>query len=298
MPKISVLMPAFNSEKFIEKAVLSTLNALPPDSELVVGNDGSTDSTLSILYEVRDKRLRIVENKSNLGLTATLNHLIEKTSSKFIARMDSDDICMPHRFFIQDQAIEDSDVVFSRQRYVNIVGKNISIEKGPGLRKESLPLNLLLGNCLAHPTMFAKRTVIENVEGYSNCVAEDYELWLRLISTGAKFRKLWEPTVKQRLHSDQITSNANWDDNALDSRLLESYSVAYEQILSTTFRYSEQAPNNVKIPFAAQDQVGLEEFRISFDSSIRKLSFWDKSWLSLRLSKQRKLQKTIIQQNR
>ena len=94
-------MSVYNGEKWLNEAVDSILNQTFKDFEFIVINDGSNDQTYTILNSYNDKRLRIINHKSNRGLTARLNEGLDKSKGKYIARMDADDISLPERFKIQ-----------------------------------------------------------------------------------------------------------------------------------------------------------------------------------------------------
>src|SRR5688500_15226048 len=102
-PAISVVMSAYNSDKYIAKAIESILNQTFKDFEFIIINDGSKDESLKIIkrYGKKDKRIVLIDNKKNLGLIKSLNKGLKIAKGKYIARMDSDDIAMPQRFKIQ-----------------------------------------------------------------------------------------------------------------------------------------------------------------------------------------------------
>ena len=91
---ISVIMSSYNSEETIEKSILSILNQDYKNIEFLIVDDCSTDSSLSIMKRLRedDKRIKIIENKKNIGLTKSLNKLLKISNGKYIARQDSDDV--------------------------------------------------------------------------------------------------------------------------------------------------------------------------------------------------------------
>ncbi len=98
MPKISVVLPVYNSEKYIAEAVQSILDQTFTDFELLIINDASTDGTLQILESFKDDRLKIINNPTNLKVVKSLNKGLELAQGEFIARMDADDIAYPQRF--------------------------------------------------------------------------------------------------------------------------------------------------------------------------------------------------------
>src|ERR1700761_448098 len=99
-PHISVLMPAYNAEKYIGTAINSLLKQTFSSFELVIINDGSTDNTINIINAFNDKRIKLVDQQ-NKGIAAALNHGLKIARAPYIARFDADDICMPERLEVQ-----------------------------------------------------------------------------------------------------------------------------------------------------------------------------------------------------
>ena len=98
MPKISVIMPAYNAERYIREAIDSILRQTWSDFELIIIDDGSTDSTAAIIAGYTDNRIRFCPNAQNMGVAATLNRGLELACGAYVARMDADDISLPERF--------------------------------------------------------------------------------------------------------------------------------------------------------------------------------------------------------
>ena len=97
MPRVSVILPAYNAEAYLKEAIDSILNQTFPDFQLIVINDCSTDGTEEIIRQYADPRLVPVKNEKNLGIAATLNRGLSLAQGDYIARMDADDISLPHR---------------------------------------------------------------------------------------------------------------------------------------------------------------------------------------------------------
>ena len=102
MPEISVVMPVYNCEQYVGKAVESILKQSFKDFELIVIDDGSTDNTLDAILEVvkSDRRLRLIQT-DNRGIVDSLNTGVSIANGNFIARMDGDDISRSNRFQVQ-----------------------------------------------------------------------------------------------------------------------------------------------------------------------------------------------------
>src|SRR5438270_280343 len=99
IPKISVIMPAYNAQKYISQAIESILNQTFKDFELIIIDDASQDNTAKIIgdFARKDNRIIYLRNKENLKLSKALNLGIKKAQGKYIARMDADDISLPDR---------------------------------------------------------------------------------------------------------------------------------------------------------------------------------------------------------
>lgn len=209
MPELSVIMPARNAEATIRGAVTSTLRAMPRDAELVVLNDGSTDTTRDILDALSsDARLKIIDANEGRGVAVALNILLEKTDSRMVARMDADDFSLPWRFTATMPALNRADVVFST--IVERSGKKLKPGAPLRIPAATFPLHLLMTNPVSHPTMLAKRETIDAVGGYRKVPSEDYDLWMRCAIHGAKLERISLWSLVYLLHPGQITASKAW----------------------------------------------------------------------------------------
>ena len=96
-PEVSVIIPAYNSEKYLFQAIASALNQTYDNLEVIVVDDASTDQTVRIARSFRDKRLKILENKQNLGVSGARNRALQAARGNWIALLDSDDWYAPQR---------------------------------------------------------------------------------------------------------------------------------------------------------------------------------------------------------
>ena len=97
MPKVSVLLPVYNAEKYLQEAIDSILRQTFTDFELLLINDGSTDGSEEVIRQYHDDRIVYIKNDGNKGLIYTLNRGIEAAKGTYIARMDADDVSLPER---------------------------------------------------------------------------------------------------------------------------------------------------------------------------------------------------------
>ena len=213
-PQISVIMAVYNGEKFLEEAIGSILKQTFSNFEFIIIDDGSEDTSLKIIKNFKDKRISILENNKNIGLSASLNKGIKLSKGKYIARMDADDISLPERLEKQYNFME-------RNPNIGIVGTGYHLinESGERMGTYIYPDNpvtihwkLLTGPVFPHPTvMMRKKVLIENNLSYNEeyFVTQDYELWCRIIqfTEGSNFP---EALIQYR-HHDQSKSKAESD---------------------------------------------------------------------------------------
>lgn len=194
MEKISVLIPTYNVEHYIEEAVTSILNQTYRNIEVIVVDDCSTDNTFKILEKMSkdDKRLKVYRNSENKKISYTLNKALKFSTGTYIARMDGDDICIPDKLERQmNYLIENDDI--------DLVGvSTISIdEDGKEIGRttlasdfEVLKIISKFSTPISH-IWLTKREIYEQLNGYRSMDGvEDYDFLLRMITSGYKFANI------------------------------------------------------------------------------------------------------------
>lgn len=213
-PRISVIMPVYNTEQYLKQAIDSILEQTFTDFELIAVNDASTDGSLKILnhYAKIDPRLVVVTNKENRKIVATLNRGIEMARGSLIARMDADDVSFPRRF-------EQQLALFDQHPGVVLVAGGFEIidEEGEFIYREVVPTedrdikrSMLLRNPVAHGSVMFRKEACKKVGLYSNAhgPTEDFELWTRLATVG-EFAALEQTIFRWRINRKGISSNNN-----------------------------------------------------------------------------------------
>lgn len=208
---ISVVMPAYNSSRFIREAIVSVLSQTDPDFELIVIDDGSTDDTLNIAcsFAKRDSRVRVIEAEHG-GISKALNLGIQNAKYDWIAIMHADDVALPHRLEKQVNATRSNPavVVWGAYAYhINSKGKILSVSRtGPTTEEEFYKLrNSGQSVLVIHPTSFLKKEIALKVGGYDSrfdC-CEDLEFFDRMAAFGP-ILALPEPLLLYRIHSASI----------------------------------------------------------------------------------------------
>lgn len=211
LPKISVLMSCYNSEKYVENAIESILAQSYRNFEFIIIDDGSTDDTFKIItkYSLMDSRIRLIA-QDNIGLTKSLNKGIDMATGEFVARMDADDISLPGRFssFIKFINISPDVQFYSTPAYLLNESKHIETVIPNFFRRKFFNQEMLDFYCsLIHGTLIVKTDIIRRLRYNESFVcAQDYELYSRAISKGFKISyDSKNLSYKLRIHDTNIS---------------------------------------------------------------------------------------------
>lgn len=181
---VSVIVPCYNHEKYIKKSLLSVLQQSYPSFELIVIDDGSSDSSYSVIQELGLTHNFIHERRTNHGISATLNYAISKYShGDYICCLASDDYWPPNKLEIQVAAMEKENAAMSFGRALVFEEEGVPLYILPDVRKASTLSfeDLLWQNIIPAPTVMVKRDVFFSVGCYDEKLAiEDWDLWLKI----------------------------------------------------------------------------------------------------------------------
>lgn len=208
-PKVSVIIPAWNGERYLKEAIESILGQDFADFELIIVNDGSTDRTPEIAAEfLRDLRVKVL-TQQNGGVVSARNAGLRASRAEFVAFLDADDIAKPDRLSKQVTYLTkhpDVAAVGSFITHFNEHGRAFRVEKFP-IGLEQVTSGLEKRNTLAQPAVMLRREMALAVGGYRDAFrfgAEDYDLWLRL-SESHWLDNLPEALTLYRIHTDSMT---------------------------------------------------------------------------------------------
>ena len=207
-PRVTVIMPVFNGEKYLRESIDSVLNQTFTDFEFLIINDGSTDGSLDIIETYGDPRIKLIQNDVNLGLVAVRNQGLANARGEYIAWLDCDDIAYPSRLSEQIAFMD------CHPEY-GMIGSWVEIIDERGKRSgeiwrydalvESVPSTLLFHNCFAQSSVFIRKNKLpENWYRQDFPGTEDFDLWVRM----AAYTKVWNlprVLIKYRLHSASIS---------------------------------------------------------------------------------------------
>jgi glycosyltransferase involved in cell wall biosynthesis len=209
---VSIIMPVYNCERYLDIALNSILKQSYSNFELIIIDDGSTDGTHHILSKVIDRRVLIISEGHN-GLVPSLNRGLHCAKGKYIAIMHGDDIASADRIQVQVQT-------FAKYPEIGILGSACQLidETGRTLGARTWPITdielrweSLLQCPFAHPSVMMRRDVLrKNDLTYDDSFVpvEDYELWTRILqhTSGMNLRK---PLLRYRIHSGSISSRSH-----------------------------------------------------------------------------------------
>jgi glycosyltransferase involved in cell wall biosynthesis len=200
------LLPVYNQERYLRDALASVLAQTFVDFELLLIDDGSSDGSAKIAEECTDPRLRLEFNDRNRGLPATLNRGLGLASGQYIARMDADDICLPHRLEEQVRFMDLHPQIGICGTAMRILGSD-EVSLCP-LEHEEIRCALLFYTALAHPTVMLRRDVFECLHLQYDVTArhaEDYDLWVRAVEV-TEIANLPDVLLEWRVHAEQVSS--------------------------------------------------------------------------------------------
>jgi glycosyltransferase involved in cell wall biosynthesis len=219
-PTVTVVLPAYNAEKWIERAVASVLGQSLRDFDLIVVDDGSTDNTARCLARQEDARLRIIRHEVNRGLVDSLNEGIEESRGKYIARMDADDFAHPRRLELQVRLLErDLSIGVCGTWFWNVSTKTSTVRTPT--RHDHIAAHLFFRSPIAHPTVMMRRSFIQasGLRYRSSALhAEDFDLWVRARSM-TRFGTVPKYLLEYRSHENQVSWREGEKQNASASKI-------------------------------------------------------------------------------
>jgi hypothetical protein len=188
-PVVSVVMPTWNGEHFLHPAIESILSQTFPDFELIIIDDGSTDSTPRILSEFKDKddRLIVLTNERNLGIAGATNRGLAAARGEYVALQDHDDISLLHRFQTQVDFLKSHPEIALVGSAAQLIDENGVAYKDYVEPEDDIDLKWeTLFRCpISHTSVMVRRRVFDDVGGYSTettlKVASDYDLLSRIV---------------------------------------------------------------------------------------------------------------------
>jgi O86/O127-antigen biosynthesis beta-1,3-galactosyltransferase len=202
---ISILLATYNGERYIKESIDSILKQSYKDFELLIGFNGTTDSSKEIVNSYSDNRIRIFDYNIDKGKPKTLNKLLNESKYDWIAIQDDDDIWIEDKLEKQIKYIDDYDIIGTQIIYCNsfseIMGGNPKLE----LEDDKIKYKTLRGNNqIANSSSITRKQKVLDIGGWDESLEglEDFDLWMRLMIKNNRFYNLNQELVIHRKHND------------------------------------------------------------------------------------------------
>ena len=214
---VSVIMPAYNAERYIEEAITSVINQTYTNWELIVIDDGSKDNTAEIVkqFAEKDKRITLYLNEKNMGVAKTRNRGFDMAKGEYIALLDSDDIWLPEKLENQLKLAEETKAELVYTSY-SIIDTDGNKSKDDYIVAEKTDFeSLLKENIIGCSTVLLKKEISDNYKFSKEYAHEDYVFMLQLLRDGKVARGVQEVMVRYRFY---FTSRSGDKLNAAKNR--------------------------------------------------------------------------------
>jgi glycosyltransferase involved in cell wall biosynthesis len=238
-PKVTVAIASYNHEKFIDECLQSVLKQTFQDFEIIITDDGSSDTTVSRISTINDKRVQLERFSQNKGACIAINNSIRKAKGQYVAILNSDDAWAPLKLQKQVDFLDHNPnigAVFSRTTFIDEHSKEMLSTNTPYFfvfdqenrsRFEWLSYFFSHGNSICHPSILIRRECYEKVGLYNECMANlpDLDMWVRLCLQ-YEIHILHDKLVRFRIRHGEVNASGNTLPNQIRTRF------EYKQILN------------------------------------------------------------------
>jgi len=213
--RVSAIITAYNSERFISDAIASVMAQTRPIDEFVVIDDGSIDDTAQVVSSCFEKGIRYIW-QSNRGASIARNRGIQETTGEYIAFLDADDIWLEDKTKRQmDFLLSHPDIalVSGAEWWWDVTRNKCHLEVRSPKKSGAIRREILISNYIGNPSMvIMRRSVLKEVGLFDPCFhwGEDWELWIR-IASHHKVAILPEPVIVYRSHVDNLSHTNSWE---------------------------------------------------------------------------------------
>lgn len=181
-PRVSIIMPVYNGEKYLRDAIDSILTQSFDDFEFIILADDSKDNSVELIKSYSDKRIQLIEHEEKKGIVGSLNEGLVIARGEYIARMDCDDICLPERIEKQVSFLDGHPNIGICGTWAKTIGgfKNELIMPPSG--HNDIVVQMFFANSIIHPSVVFRKSIFTDGNYYNEKinVCEDYDLWVRL----------------------------------------------------------------------------------------------------------------------
>jgi teichuronic acid biosynthesis glycosyltransferase TuaG len=200
-PTVSVIMPAYNAERFIKETICSVIAQTYTDWELLVIDDHSVDSTCDVVCELaaKDERIRLIKNEQNIGVASTRNRGFDLCRGDYVALLDSDDVWFPDKLERQIALAQQTgaDIVYCSYKMIDERGESVCDDF---IVAESVDFeSCLIKSEISCSTVLLSRRIADSYRFEKDFYHEDLVLWLQLLRDGYTARGVVDTLASYRL---------------------------------------------------------------------------------------------------
>lgn len=245
-PLVSVVIPAFNAEKYLKDSVLSVVEQTYPNIEIIIVDNNSTDKTFQIAKElsVRYDNIQVISEKEQ-GQGAARNAGARIAQGKYLMFLDADDLLFPYSVKLQvaTALIESSDFVYGNYILTDENKTKFRLFRMLNISHFDIREKILIqigGNVFPIGSVLISKKLFEDIGGFDNKLspAEDFDLWNRILLKGVKISKSHLPVYLYRQHSNQSTKDFLQFSKKVDEALIKFWNLLKQrnpQIIDITF---------------------------------------------------------------
>lgn len=207
MKKVSVIVPVYNSSKYLKECITSIINQSYKNIEIIVVDDKSSDSSLDIINSIKDKRIKVIKLKKNMGVSNARNEGVKKASGDYICFIDSDDYWYKDKLKKQVDFMEENDYAF-------IYGSYGYLRNNVVVHKAKVPKKITYNKALKNTTIFTS-TVMFNMSKLKKedlympdiRLGQDTSCWWKILKKGITAYGMNEMLVVYRVGNKSLSSN-------------------------------------------------------------------------------------------
>ncbi|SCY09086.1 Glycosyltransferase involved in cell wall bisynthesis [Lachnospiraceae bacterium XBB2008] len=243
MPKISVIMPIYNAQKYITKTVESILGQDYSDFELIMVDDNPTDDTMDVLSTINDERIRLIHNEHNMGIAQSRNNGLAVANGEYIALMDDDDLCPNDRFSFENTYLDEHpeiDVIGGGYRVIDKDSVFVTETTPMIIDPDEIRVQFMFYCPMYNGSTMYRRRIIEDyglryLDGFLGM--EDYRFWVE-----ASLHSRMTNTERALLYWRQVATTETMRvlEHKLDARERKFAEIQKFYILSSGFDLSEE----------------------------------------------------------
>lgn len=266
-PKVTVLMPVYNGERYLREAIESILVQTFADFEFLIINDGSTDRSVDVIESFRDSRIRLIHNGKNSGLIKSLNMGIELARGMYIARMDSDDKSIPSRLMQQVEFMDRHPDIGICGTWVRFFPQVHDYKWKLPADHEKIVCQLFFNTALAHPSVMMRRDVLIRNKLYYDPLfkhTEDFEYWVRAAGC-TRLANIPKVMLYYRISESQICQVHNAEQQEAAARIRKAQ-------LTRLDLHPDKLERQIHEALAKGEFIGSKEYVSSAEAWLIKIS--------------------------